>query len=129
MKGVSDVIAMLLMLVITIGLVSLTYTYIMGIFSSKTAVTLEIIGEECNSTTITVMVKNHGTAASGTVTLSVTAPNGAKACSNNPSVSSIRPGEEVRLYCSRVAGQGPGNYRLLVSTAGSRINGISYCTS
>ena len=133
MKGISDVIAMLLMLVVTIGLVGLAYSYISGVFTARTAVVLSIVSEAsfCNSTAITVAVRNDGTSPSGAVTLSITAPNGANACSNpaNPTITSIPPGGQQTTSCSRVSGQGAGYYRVVASTAGSTAQGLIYCVS
>jgi len=133
MKGISDVIAMLLMLVITIGLVGLAYSYISGVFTARTAVVLSIAPEasSCTPTQITVAVRNDGTTASGTVTLSITAPNGANACSNpaNPTISSVPPGQQVTTSCTRASGQGSGYYRVVASTAGSVAQGMIYCAS
>ena len=133
MKGISDVIAMLLMLVITIGLVGLAYSYISGVFTARTAVVLSIVPEasSCNSTAITVAVRNDGISPSGAVTLFITAPNGANACSNpaNPTITSISPGTQATASCTRVSGQGAGYYRIVASTAGSTAQGMIYCVS
>ncbi len=63
MKGVSTVIATLLMLIITIALAGLAYSYISGLFSAKTGKIIEIDagGTFCSGTTVTVYVKNEGT--------------------------------------------------------------------
>ena len=131
MKCISDVIAMLLMLVITIGLVGLAYSYISGVFTAKTAVVLSIAPEasSCNPTTINIAVRNDGTTASGVVSISVTAPNGANACSNSVSITSINPGTQQTATCNRVAGQGAGYYRIVASTSGSTAQGMIYCAS
>ena len=133
MKGISDVIAILLMLVVTVGLVGLAYSYISGVFTARTAVVLSIVADAsfCNSTTITVAVRNDGTSPSGTVTLSITAPNGANACSSpaNPTISSIPPGVQSTASCTRVSGQGAGYYRIVATTAGSSASGMVYCAS
>ena len=131
MKGISDVIAMLLMLVITIGLVGLAYSYISGIFTSKTAVVLSIVPEasSCTPSTINIAVRNDGTSASGSVTISVTAPSGANACSNSVSINSIGPGIQQTATCNRVSGQGAGYYKVVATTSGSTANGIIYCAS
>ncbi len=63
MKGVSTVIATLLMLIITIAMAGLAYSYISGLFSAKTGKIIEIDtgGTFCSGTTVTVYIKNEGT--------------------------------------------------------------------
>ncbi len=63
MKGVSTVIATLLMLIITIALAGLAYSYISGLFSSKTGKIVSIDSDAtfCTGTTITAYISNDGT--------------------------------------------------------------------
>jgi flagellin-like protein len=66
MKGVSAVIATILMLMITIAMAGVAYMYISGIFTAKTGVVIEIDETATNcagtlGTTITVYVRNTGT--------------------------------------------------------------------
>ena len=62
-KGVSAVIATILMLMITIAMAGLAYGFISGAFTSKTGVVIEIDASSttCTGTTITVYVRNTGT--------------------------------------------------------------------
>jgi hypothetical protein len=120
------------MLVITIGLVGLAYSYISGIFAAKTSVVLSIVPEasSCTPSTINIAVRNDGTTASGSVTISVIAPNSANACTNNPvTVNSINPGTQETATCNRVSGQGAGYYKVVATTYGSTANGMIYCAS
>lgn len=80
MKGISTVIATLLMLVITLGLIGLAYGYISGIFMARTAIVLTIdeATTVCDATgNITVGLKNDGTASINltTIELSGTKPD------------------------------------------------------
>ena len=65
MKGISTVVATILMLMITIALAGTAYMYINGAFSSKTGVVLSIASADCsasgNTYTATVYVRNDGT--------------------------------------------------------------------
>ena len=127
MKGISDVIAMLLMLVITIGLVGLAYSYISGVFTARTAVVLSIVPEasSCTSTTITVAVRNDGTSPSGNVTVTVTNPAGQ---SNTCTITSIAAGQQQTCSISRgTTLVGSGYYRVVATTAGSTTQGMIYC--
>jgi flagellin-like protein len=65
MKGISTVVATILMLMITIALAGTAYMYINGAFTSKTAVVLSISSADCSASgstyTATVYVRNDGT--------------------------------------------------------------------
>lgn len=64
MKGVSTVIATILMLVITISLAAFAYSYMTTIFTRETAMVLNIDDESsCSRTTITVVLDNSGTSS------------------------------------------------------------------
>jgi FlaG/FlaF family flagellin (archaellin) len=129
MKGISDVIAMLLMLVITIGLVGLAYSYISGIFTSRTAVVLSIdsVNSICNSTHIIVAVRNDGTMKSGSVTVTVYNPSGTS--SATCSINAIDPGTWTSCYVSRgTTLTGVGSYRVTATTTGySAMPATIYC--
>lgn len=62
-KGVSAVIATLLMLIITIGLAGLAYTYMSGIITGTAAKTIRLSGAVCDAdtNTVTVIIKNLDT--------------------------------------------------------------------
>jgi FlaG/FlaF family flagellin (archaellin) len=129
MKGISDVIAMLLMLVITIGLVGLAYSYVSGVFTAKTAVVLNMVSEasSCTPSTINIAVRNDGTTASGSVTVTVTSPGGA---SGSCSITSIQAGQQASCSVSRgTTLTGSGYYRIVASTSGSTAQGMIYCAS
>src|SRR3990170_4230838 len=63
MKGVSTVIATLLMLIITIALAGFAYSYISGIFGTKTGkiVGIDSAASFFSGTAITVALNNDGT--------------------------------------------------------------------
>lgn len=66
MKGVSAIIATILMLVITIGLAGTAYVYISGMLTGKTSSTISIIDYSCaqgtNVKVINLVISNDGTA-------------------------------------------------------------------
>ncbi len=130
MKGISDIIAILLMLIITVALAGLAYSYISGVFTAKTAVVLSIDGTASSCTSnngpITVFVRNDGTTNSGTVTVTVTPPTGtAPTCT---SIVSINAGTESSTSCTGRNG-GAGYYQIVASTTGSTARGSVYCPS
>ncbi|MGC9200696.1 MAG: hypothetical protein ACP5F8_01900, partial [Candidatus Aenigmatarchaeota archaeon] len=125
MKGISDVIAMLLMLVITIGLVGLAYSYISGVFTARTAVVLSIVPEasSCTSSNINIVVRNDGTTSASNVAVSIKAPDGTDACSSiSPTSINIAPGNITTVTCTRVSGKGMGYYRVVASASSSTAN-------
>jgi FlaG/FlaF family flagellin (archaellin) len=132
MKGISDVIAMLLMLVLSIGLVGLAYSYITGVFSSRTAVVLSIdsANSYCNSTHLIVAVRNDGTNPTGTVTVVAYNTTGASSSCISP-IQSISPGTFNTCPIQRGATtiSGSGYYRVIASTSGSTAQGMIYCSS
>jgi len=126
MKGISDVIAMLLMLVITIGLVGVAYSYIMGVFTARTAVTLEIDGGSTfciNSTHAQVGVRNSGTSTSDTITIKIFNATGASTSEIMPGLSS---GQLNTTIMSRPSGR--GYFRVVASTTGTSTSGSLYCS-
>jgi FlaG/FlaF family flagellin (archaellin) len=125
MKGISDVIAMLLMLVITIGLVGLAYSYISGVFTARTAVILEIEPGSTfciNTTHAQVGVRNSGTSTSGTITIQIFNTTGASTSQQIPPLSS---GQLNATIMSRPSGI--GYLRVVVSTTGASASGSLYC--
>ena len=126
MKGISDVIAVLLMLIITIALAGLAYAYITGVFASRTAVVLSISGADCasNGGDITVYVRNDGTADSGPVSVTITGTN-AGTCTNIPKITA---GNETSTTCTRT-GSATGYYKIRATTTGSTATGMVHCPS
>lgn len=129
MKGVSDIIAMLLMLIITIGLAGLAYSYITGVFTARTAVVLVIDSVECagNGGNITVFVRNDGSSKSGQVTVSVSGD-----CATSVTcapIASISAGGIGSTSCSRTGGT-TGYCSVRASTSGATSQpGSVYCPS
>ena len=71
MKGVSAIIATLLMLIITIAMAGLAYFYISGMFRGRTSVQLNVEsdGTTCIGSQLIVDVRNDGSLAAGVVTI------------------------------------------------------------
>lgn len=61
MKGVSEIIANILMLIITIGLAGTAYVYISGMLTTKMEKTISVLDASCNGSHITMVVANDGT--------------------------------------------------------------------
>ena len=92
-KGISAIIATLLILVITLGLAGLAYTYISRIFTARTR-TLFLVDAFCYGTDATIVIRNEGTTdlAGGSVKL-IHASGGS--CSGSQQPSTFPAGEEV----------------------------------
>ncbi|MEM5766319.1 MAG: archaellin/type IV pilin N-terminal domain-containing protein [Candidatus Aenigmatarchaeota archaeon] len=131
-KGISTVIATLLMLMITIALAGAAYTYISGVFTARTAVILSVVGEpycQPGGTTnaITFWLMNDGTSpATGLTATSVPGNPSSVTCSFNP--TTISPGNYTTVTCNRAAA-GTGYYGIRVSSGSSATTVRIYCPS
>jgi flagellin-like protein len=61
MKGVAEIISVILLLMITIGITGTAYVYIAGMMTQKTAKVISILQASCNSTHILLVITNEGT--------------------------------------------------------------------
>jgi flagellin-like protein len=143
-KGVSAVIATILMLMITIALAGTAYLYITGIFTAKTAVALSIDGtaSTCTANAINIVVKNDGTQVATLSSMTLTNPAGTPLdltktkvgggdCLNIlsplPSVL-ISAGSFSNVTCfDRPAGA--GLYAVVITTGVTSASGSIYCAS
>jgi FlaG/FlaF family flagellin (archaellin) len=132
MKGISTVIATLLMLVITLGLIGIAYGYITGIFGARMAVIL-VIDEattRCAPATgvITIGLRNDGTnpiALSG-ITLTGTRPDGTAM----PSVPCAAAGTLTAggtVICTNTLTGAAGTNTIRASGGGSTATGYVTC--
>jgi FlaG/FlaF family flagellin (archaellin) len=63
MKGISTIIATILMVVITIGLISVAYLYMSGLITGSTAQNIALMDAYCDAgtNTINMLIRNDGT--------------------------------------------------------------------
>jgi len=62
MKGISTIIATILLLIITISLVGTAYMFISGMLTSKISKPISVLGTSCNASNhITLVISNDGT--------------------------------------------------------------------
>lgn len=61
MKGVSTIIATILLVVITMGLISVAYLYMSGLIAGTTATNIQLSDAYCNTSHIIYLIKNIGT--------------------------------------------------------------------
>jgi len=109
-RGVSAVIATILMLMITIALAGMAYMYISGIFTSST-LGLEVIDAYCTGGTATWTVKNSGTSDIAAASLTVNAVN--EACTVNPSAVAIGAGQRGTLTATGCTSGRTHSFRLI----------------
>lgn len=75
MKGISPIIATILMLMITIALAGTAYLYISGAFERQIQ-GIELVDSYCTGGTVSFVIRNLGTTPITTLTCSQTAPAG-----------------------------------------------------
>lgn len=92
LKGISAVIATILMLVITIALAGTAYMYMTNIFGQQTQ-GIEVLDSFCDSSgSVTMSIRNIGTNPVTSITCLQTAPAADTTCSPGFTSVSIQPG-------------------------------------
>lgn len=136
MKGVSAVIATILMLMITIALAGLAYLYISGIFTAKTGVVIELdeSATSCSVTSISVFVRNTGTivTTADKVTLSGTNSTGSPITFANSGVCDaatvqLAAGGSSRQCTLATATGSRGTNTIVVYGPANTVRGTVYC--
>jgi flagellin-like protein len=137
MKGVSAVIATILMLMITIAMAGVAYMYISGIFTAKTGTIVEIdeSATSCTGGSITVWVRNSGTIAfnKNLIILSGTnsaggALTGGGACTGGTSATLNAGAGAVACDTAKLTNALNGNNRIVVSGPSNTATGSIYCS-
>ncbi len=130
MKGVSAVIATILMLMITIALAGTAYLYITGIFGSKTSVNLAVDpSSSCTASAFTVAVRNDGTSVASNVKIDVTLPDGTS-MPTLCSIANINAGGTNSTTCPvRGPSATNGFYGVRVYGGGATATGNIYCST
>lgn len=130
MKGVSAIIATILMLIITIGLAGTAYVYISGVMTTRTAVTLSISDASCTGIavgdTMSIVTMNDGTADSGTgFVIYIEGADRSAICAE---VNVPARGSAVQLCTVGAVGQfSSGTNDILIVHPSSSARGIAYC--
>ena len=60
-KGVSAIIATILLLMITIGLAGMAYVFMSGMMTGRTSKTITVLDASCTHNIITIVISNDGT--------------------------------------------------------------------
>lgn len=130
MKGVSAVIATILMLMITIALAGTAYMYITGVFQSRTAVVLAISDSDCDDTNIKVWIRNDGSQQATGVNVAIDGSD--VTCTEDVSGDiDVPAGSEGTCTVTRTAG-GAGNgasgyHSIRANAGGVSARGSVYC--
>lgn len=143
MKGVSAVIATILMLMITIALAGMAYMYITGVISTRTGVVIEMDESATTCTAaagggqIMVYVRNDGTLSTdaSTITVSGTMSNGSAitdALADTPvtcgaATTALDPGAGS-IPCAASFGS-VGTNSVVVSGPSNTVRGSVYCAT
>lgn len=132
MKGVSTIIATLMILVIVLALGGLAYTFISGTTTQRIAVILEVDASitQCDATTdvITIGVRNSGTSSLPLSSVIITGANSTGGVI--PSVSCSATGTLAaggRATCGNTVTGSDGNNNIIVSAGGSSASGVVFC--
>jgi len=134
MKGVSAVIATILMLMITIALAGLAYLYISGIFTAKTGIVIEFdeTATSCTGTTVTVYVRNTGTIPVTTDKIALSGTNSTGSaftlggnCDNSSTVTLAAGGGALK--CGNTGTGGRGTNTIIASGPSNTARGTVYC--
>jgi len=128
MKGISTIIATIIMVVITIGLISVAYLYMSGLITGATAQNIALMDAYCDAGTDTIysLIKNDGTAS---ITMNtVKFYLGGTSYTANPAactgVSTLAAG--ATLTCNVVAGAN-GFYDLRIVGPSNAVGGTVEC--
>lgn len=121
MKGISAIVATLLMLIITIGLAGLAYSYISGVFTTKTK-TISLVDAFCSDRKAHFVVRNEGT--TDITTNELTAVKTGNNCDDDLEMAAIPAGKTVMLNATN-CNTGPVNFRLIGPSNAIQLN--TYC--
>ncbi len=132
MKGISAVIGALIVLIITVALGGLAYTFITGTAGRRIATVLEVDASttRCVVTTITVGVKNSGTDALpwNTITVSGTNSQGtaiaAQTCTN---AGNLAAGDAAACTTTTAITGTRGTNKISVTSGISSASGVANC--
>ncbi|MEM5793225.1 MAG: archaellin/type IV pilin N-terminal domain-containing protein [Candidatus Aenigmatarchaeota archaeon] len=135
MKGVSAIIATILLLLITISLAGVAYMYMVGIIGGKTQKTISVFEPSCTvnaggTRTIGFVISNDGTVAINTSSTR----NEIKVYINNQPISpnfqgtiSLTPQNTTFVTISSATAITSGANRLLVISPSNSVSHVVYC--
>jgi flagellin-like protein len=131
-KGISAVIATILMLVITIAMAGMAYMYITGVFVGKTAQTIDLIYATCDGKNVTVILKNTGTTSVDVSDLRFFVVDGTTVTQDNDAgcdVTTLDPGSTTicNEFDKNGAEVGSGTKSIRIVGPSNVVSGPVYC--
>ena len=133
MKGISTIVATILMLVITIALAGTAYTYIRGSVSSQMQ-GLQITDSSCNSTFAFITLRNVGTTpvTISAITCTQTAPSADPGCTlitfPVAGVTTISPGASQQFVEACTGTGGRSCIYRITPPAGTSLDAVVGCS-
>lgn len=133
-KGVTPVIAMVMLILITVGIVGLFYGWSSGLFNVQVekVVTIPPGGASCNNGLVTVRVLNSGATSTITDTDVIVAQINGTECTK--SALSIAPGQAGIIINAQGCGAGcaasgkcAGNTQVKVGTRNGVVDSSAFC--
>jgi len=126
MKGVSAVIATILMLIITIALAGMAYMYISGVFTGATQ-GIEVVDFWCSGGTVSLVIKNIGTDPITDITCTQTTPAADNTCDFDGALS-IESGTSTTVTDDCTGTGGRNCVYRIVPPAGKTVVATVGCT-
>lgn len=128
-KGVSAIIATILLLMITIALAGTAYVYMSGMIGGRTSKTISLLDASCTSNKLNIVLSNDGTSQ-------ITISSDLKFFVNNiestfatsPSATTISPHvTQVFINSTALDTYPSGTYTVLVVSPSNAIRQVIYC--
>ena len=119
-KGVSAIIATILLLMITIGLAGMAYVFMSGMMTGRTSKTITVLDASCTSDIITIVISNDGTVDIASSDIKIYVEN---TQNSTFSLSTIVP---HATQVTNVAGTSGANTVLVVSPSNA-VKQVVYC--
>jgi len=133
MKGVSAIIATILMLIITIGLAGTAYVYISGIMTARTAITLSVQAVTCTGSgagdSFTVVLLNDGTTdvAAGSISMTVNGGDPGAQCNEGALALNAHTSGQITCTDGAPLDIAAGTNTFTITAGGSYATGSVYC--
>jgi FlaG/FlaF family flagellin (archaellin) len=123
MKGISTIIATIIMVVITIGLISVAYLYMSGLITSRTTQNIQLADAFCRASDkhLIVLVKNIGTNSIPTLSYVLRGSSSVATC--NPALP-LPAGSTTSCDITTAGVTGPNELRIIgpANAVGGTVN-------
>ncbi len=125
-KGVSAIIATILLLMIAIALAGTAYLYFSGMVGGKTGKTISISEAYCNGTHVTVVLSNDGTKNIVDADIKVLIDNVDRSTNYNFG-SSLSPHDVVTVVPTGYTGESSGEHTVLIVSPSNSVRQVVSC--